>query len=413
VIKRIELINFMSHQHTVIRPADGLTVLVGPNNCGKSAVVTALQILANNDSSTFVLRHGEKECKIIVETDDGHVIEWSRGKNKSPKYVVDGQVFDRLKQSVPPQVSELLKLPRVANVDGKTAFDIHFGLQKEPVFLVKDSKRAAAEFFSSSSDAGHLMEMQALHRQKVKRQKQEQSRLRTESNALESEIKLLDPLALLLKRFEKSGRLESELLAKEEKAKHLKGVIEQMKRERHEQTVYAAKVKILKRLNPQPTYKPTENLKQLISDLQKQARKSVVLKRTVETLSELRPVPKISPTNELKNTIAELKKVSREYERTTRVAKLLKPMAEPPQPKDTSELKELLTQMKRETDTIDKCRAATKSIEKQFDEFHTEIDGWLEYNPLCPTCGGVTDVDHLLCQAPSVSSDDDLGGGES
>ena len=375
----------------------------------KSAVVTALQILANNDSSTFVLRHGEKECKIIVETDDGHVIEWSRGKNKSPKYVVDGQVFDRLKQSVPPQVSKLLKLPRVANVDGKTAFDIHFGLQKEPVFLVKDSKRAAAEFISSSSDAGHLMELQALHRQKVKRQKQEQSRLRTESNTLESEIQLLDPLALLLKRFEKSGKLESELLAKEEKAKRLKGLIEQIRSEQHEQTVFAAKVKILQRLNPQPEYHPTEKLKQLIADLKKQARMSVVLQRTVEALSDLRPVPEVSPTRDLKNTIAELKKVSRENKRTTRVSKLLKPLMEPPKPKDTSELQESLTQMKRESETIAKYRAATKLIEKQFDEFHNEIDGWLEDNPLCPTCGSVTDVDHLLCHAGSTSSDEDVG----
>ena len=55
VIKRIELINFMSHEHTVIEPAAGLTVLVGPNNCGKSAIVTALQILCHNDNSTYVL----------------------------------------------------------------------------------------------------------------------------------------------------------------------------------------------------------------------------------------------------------------------------------------------------------------------------------------------------------------------
>ena len=48
MITRIELTNFMSHAHTVIEPAPGLTVLVGPNNCGKSAVVAALQIICQN-----------------------------------------------------------------------------------------------------------------------------------------------------------------------------------------------------------------------------------------------------------------------------------------------------------------------------------------------------------------------------
>ena len=83
MIKRIELTNFMSHEHTVIEPAAGLTVLVGPNNCGKSAVVAALQILCHNDSSTYVLRHGEKECSVKVETDDGHTVEWRRKNSPS------------------------------------------------------------------------------------------------------------------------------------------------------------------------------------------------------------------------------------------------------------------------------------------------------------------------------------------
>jgi chromosome segregation ATPase len=39
MLKRIELINFMSHKHMVLDLAPGLSVLVGPNNCGKSAVV--------------------------------------------------------------------------------------------------------------------------------------------------------------------------------------------------------------------------------------------------------------------------------------------------------------------------------------------------------------------------------------
>ncbi len=41
MIRRITLVNFMSHSHTVIEPADGLTILTGQNNCGKSAVVWA------------------------------------------------------------------------------------------------------------------------------------------------------------------------------------------------------------------------------------------------------------------------------------------------------------------------------------------------------------------------------------
>jgi len=65
-------------------------VLIGPNNCGKSAVVSALQVLCSNPTSTYVLRHGAKECKIIVETDSGDRIIWSRKKSGSPKYEING-----------------------------------------------------------------------------------------------------------------------------------------------------------------------------------------------------------------------------------------------------------------------------------------------------------------------------------
>ena len=44
MITRITLENYMSHARTVIEPAGGLTVIVGPNNCGKSAIASALRV---------------------------------------------------------------------------------------------------------------------------------------------------------------------------------------------------------------------------------------------------------------------------------------------------------------------------------------------------------------------------------
>jgi predicted ATP-dependent endonuclease of OLD family len=40
--QRIILENYMAHGRTVIEPAAGLTVLVGPKNRGKSAVVHSM-----------------------------------------------------------------------------------------------------------------------------------------------------------------------------------------------------------------------------------------------------------------------------------------------------------------------------------------------------------------------------------
>ncbi len=180
----------MSHARTVIEPADGLTVLVGPNNCGKSAVVAALQILCHNDNSTYVTRHNERECSVIVETDDGHIVEWCR-KNNSPRYTIDGQLFDRLERNaIPASLHDVLRLPKVV-AEGNREFDIHFGEQKSPVFLLDKPGSHAAQFFASSSDAASLVEMQKRHQQKMGDARRERIQLEARAEKLAIDLAVL------------------------------------------------------------------------------------------------------------------------------------------------------------------------------------------------------------------------------
>jgi AAA15 family ATPase/GTPase len=94
MIRQITLQNYMSHADTVIEPATGLTVLVGPNNCGKSAVVFALETVCNNASGGYMVRHDEKEASVTVETDDGHTLLWKRRGN-TVSYVIDGREMSK------------------------------------------------------------------------------------------------------------------------------------------------------------------------------------------------------------------------------------------------------------------------------------------------------------------------------
>jgi DNA repair ATPase RecN len=189
MITRIELKNFMSHQHTVIEPAAGLTVLVGPNNIGKSAVVAALQILCRNERSNYVMRHGERECSVAVTTDDGHSIEWRR-KN-SPSYVIDATLFDRLgRGGVPNELQPALRLPTVDDSNGDD-FDVHFGTQKAPIFLLGSSEANAARFFASSSDVIQLVSIQKRHKEKLAAAQQRKNHLEDESRRVNHDLGLL------------------------------------------------------------------------------------------------------------------------------------------------------------------------------------------------------------------------------
>ena len=141
MIRKITLENYMSHALTEIEPAAGLTVLIGPNNCGKSAVVSALETLARNTSGDFMVRHGAREARVTVETDDGHTFTWRRKTSGSPSYVIDGREVHRLNRDVPEDLHQLLKLPEV-KFGEKDVFDIHFAEQKSPIFLLNESEAA-------------------------------------------------------------------------------------------------------------------------------------------------------------------------------------------------------------------------------------------------------------------------------
>jgi exonuclease SbcC len=196
MIRRITLQNYMSHTHTVIELADGLTVLVGPNNCGKSAVVSALETLCNNASGDYMVRHDEKEASITVETDDGHTVLWRR-QGSAVSYIIDGREIGRLKRGVPDDLHKVLRLPKVDAGEAGEPFDIHFGVQKSPIFLLNEPESRAAVFFASSSDAATLLEMQKLHRNKVKERKNDEKRLKSEVEKLDAELAALEPLDAL------------------------------------------------------------------------------------------------------------------------------------------------------------------------------------------------------------------------
>src|SRR5205823_6182030 len=121
----------MSHAETVIELAAGLTVLVGPNNCGKSAVVSALEAVVRNQAGDFMIRHGAKGAEVGVETAEGHEVVWRR--KRAVTYTVDGVEHARVGTRVPDEVEERLRMPLVGGDDGRGEFDVHFARQNRPI----------------------------------------------------------------------------------------------------------------------------------------------------------------------------------------------------------------------------------------------------------------------------------------
>jgi exonuclease SbcC len=341
MLKRIELINFMSHKHTVLDLAPGLTVLVGPNNCGKSAVVAALQILCQNDNSTYVLRHGEKECTIRVETDDDHVIAWHR-KKAGPRYVIDGKTFDRLKESGMPEaeLEQLLRLPQV--LAGKEQFDIHFGAQKSPIFLLDRPSSCAASFFASSSDAVRLVEMQALHRQKVSEAQRRKKRLEDEARQLNAELEALGPAVDLERRVNDLEFRHAELGRLSVVIDEITGAEAALRRHTDVVQRHTLLADALAGLTAPPELAATQPLEQHWGSLITAAARCTKAAAIQKALAPLPEPPALADAETLRDVIDEVSGEARAVERRRRELATLAALQEPPSLHDTATLDRLL-----------------------------------------------------------------------
>ena len=342
MIKRIELINFMSHPHTVIFPAEGLTVLTGDNNTGKSAVIAALQILSRNTSGDFMVRHGARECRIIVETDEGHVLEWKR-KNNTVSYTINGREVHRLRGSVPDDLHDLLRMPPV-EAEGGT-FDIHFGEQKKPIFLLDESPARRATFFASASDTIKLIEMQNRHRQKVRDAKMAEKRLEKEKSDLNRRLDALAPLETLDRQLQNLETEHAAIQSMNARIDKLARLHRQMGQTKSRVSRWMETAAGTAALTAPPALAPTDFLTHTIkriSQLTTLTRKSL---EQTGMLAGLAAPPALSDTRRLSDLIERINQAEVRKRQFENRATSLSRLSLPPEMPDTKKLDELITRM--------------------------------------------------------------------
>ncbi len=354
MIQRIELINFMSHPHTVLELDHGLTVLVGDNNTGKSAIVNALQVLCTNAQGDYMVRHGEKECLVRVVTSEGHEVEWKR-KGRAVSYTINGRDVHRLGGSVPEDLHDLLRLPRV-ETETET-FDIHFGEQKDPIFLLNTSPGKRATFFASSSDTIKLIEMQNLHKKKVQDAKWKEARLKQDEARHSARLTRLEPVQQLGERLDKLEAAHSEIAREQELIAGLKQKIKLLEKAIQEVADWNAAAEAVRPLTEPPRLEETAPLQTLLANLRKQERHIGLERARGEALQALQAPPALTdtgPLNLLIHSLQETDKRLAENRSRTRAVRGLQP---PPVLQDTSQLQSLVSRCQELARAQARCRA--------------------------------------------------------
>jgi exonuclease SbcC len=91
-IQRLTLRNFRKWKKLTLELSPTVNVLVGPTDCGKSAVLGALRWVCLNqpDGDSFI-RWGSKSASVVLETDDA-TVERSRGRDGNV-YLLNGNEY--------------------------------------------------------------------------------------------------------------------------------------------------------------------------------------------------------------------------------------------------------------------------------------------------------------------------------
>jgi exonuclease SbcC len=348
MIQRITLQNFMAHKATVIEPAHGLTVLVGPNNCGKSAVVEALQALATNSGKEFMVRHGENDCRIIIETSEGHCIEWRR-KSGTVSYLLNGSPAHRMRGAVPDDLDKLLKLPEVEGPDGKDSFAVHFGSQKEPIFLLDRSGRHTAMFFASSSDASRLVAMQAAHKRKVADRRGEERTLEQRELQLSRSLQSLQPVPQLMESLQKLESEHDNLQAEATAIKEQDTAMRALGQQLEAATKAREEVSVLMDLPAPPSLVDTTRLEHLLASAR--AGEAAIAHQTERghAIRTLNTPPVMEDPEDLESTCIRLAGQVDQVEYQAAKARCLSPLKNPPALERTEPLEDICERLRSQS----------------------------------------------------------------
>lgn len=419
MIRKIILENFMAHARTELELAAGLTVIVGPNNGGKSAIVAGLDALANNESGDWMVRHGMKECRVTVITEpDGqdphdtqsHTLVWQRKKQVS--YLLDGQEFSRLNRKPPPELSPLLRLDPVA-IDGDE-IPVHIASQKQPVFLLDLTPGKLAAFFAASSDTALLIAMQKRFRERVRKAKERHLELQKRELALEAQLAPLAQLPALGQALKNLEGQQTRLVQEQQRLQLLTQVINRLRTAQGRRHRLDAQRQALLQLQPPPRLHDVAPGLKLLHQLRKAQGLAQRFRRQATVLARLQAPPKVHATDTLRELVARLRHQGSRAQGLSRRFKVLGRLAAPPSLHAVAPLQQTAAHLRQRSTDAERLHAKISSLDVELQRLATAwsaqaTESWLgQLRPPRPADPGLIPVviEELERRAEAAHRDD-------
>ncbi|EPX83421.1 ATP-binding protein [Salipiger mucosus] len=173
-IRRIRMLNFMSHEDTDVRLAPGATAIIGDNHIGKSCVIRALRAVTYGEISDADIQHGCKKVAVEIEIENGRVIRLTRQPGRNPvnewtledlegNILTDADTRTEYRsggRSAPDWVGVISGIQKFEGLEHQLSH------QKFPVFLLGEKPSTRASVLSIGRESGYVQKMIERQRQK-------------------------------------------------------------------------------------------------------------------------------------------------------------------------------------------------------------------------------------------------------
>lgn len=376
-IKKLDLINFQSHKFSSLEFDEGLNVIVGPSDNGKTSILRAIRwVLFNEPQGMGMLRNNEDFVSVRIYFNNDYSVERKRSK-KENLYIIHnektGEVkeFNSLRTGLPPEVLNIMNIRKVT-LDKNNDINFNIQFQHDGPFMFSYTSTQKSALIGKMYNLDVVDKAIDETNKDIKSQKSDIKRLNEELKDLEEKIKVYDNI-----------EKEENLLQKREKlTKSIEASSEKLD-----------KINILK----EKLYENQERnkfLKDKIKDFDKVLSSQVYIDKAVKDF-EKREKYKIY---KLKYTrlIDEIKNTRLVYEKSKMIADKVNLDSTVDKSLDKyKKLIELRTKLKDVTASIDKGRLYIKDNNDRLNNDLKDYTRILTQLKKCPYCNSDIDSEHL------------------
>ena len=150
---RVRIKNYQILKDVKFEFVNGLNVILGPSNNGKSSVIRAMEAALFHKSGGDFIRSGTEAAQVAISM-NGNKLAWFKPEGSGGGYNLNGQEYTKVGRISPPEVQDATEIKEVIIMDTKER--INFWRQMEYPFLLNKTPSQLFAFLAFSAEQDQL-----------------------------------------------------------------------------------------------------------------------------------------------------------------------------------------------------------------------------------------------------------------